>query len=408
MTATFKPLQGVRVLDLSRVLAGPWATQNLADLGASIVKIEKPVAGDETRRWGPPFAKDDAGRDGDATYFFCCNRGKRSVTIDFSQPEGAAVLRRMAQHADVLVENFKVGQLAPYRLDYASLRTANPRLIYCSITGFGQSGPYAERPGYDALIQAMGGLMSVTGEPDESPGGGPQKVGVAVVDLLAGMYATTAILAALLDRGRTDAGTHIDIALLDVQVAALANQASAWLVGGAVPKRWGSGHPSIVPYQAFACADGHVMISIGNDGQFAAFCRAAECPHLAVDPRFRTNAARVAHRQALLSALAPLLLRRSGAAWVQLGEQHGFPCGPINTIEQVFADPQVRSRELIRELQTERYGRVRTVSNPMRFDGRAASSSLPPPDLGNAAGEVLGEYGYSASEISALRGRGVI
>ena len=408
MTASLKPLQGLVVLDLSRVLAGPWATQNLADLGASVIKIEKPAEGDETRRWGPPFAKDAAGADGDATYFFCCNRGKRSVTLDFAKPEGAAVLRRMAERADVLVENFKVGCLERYGLDYASLQRSNSRLVYCSITGFGQTGPYADRSGYDALIQAMGGLMSLTGEPDGSPGGGPQKVGVAVVDLLAGMYATSAILAALLHRERTGTGTHIDVALLDVQVAALANQASAWLIGGALPERWGSGHPSIVPYQAFACADGHVMISIGNDTQFAAFCSAGDCPHVASDSRFRTNAGRVEHRQALLSVLTPLLLRRSCADWVELGAKYGFPCGPINTLDRVFVDPQVQARELISELETGRYGRVRTVTNPIRFNGHPAISSLPPPDLGDAAKEVLHEYGYSSAEISAMRRRGVI
>jgi crotonobetainyl-CoA:carnitine CoA-transferase CaiB-like acyl-CoA transferase len=408
MAARVKPLSGIKVVDLSRVLAGPWATQNLADLGADVVKVEKPAEGDETRRWGPPFAKDVHGADGDATYFFCCNRGKRSVTVDFTQPEGAAVLRRLAERADILVENFKVGSLARHRLDYPALRSLNPQLIYCSITGFGQSGPYADRAGYDALIQAMGGLMSVTGEPDGAPGAGPQKVGVAVIDLMAGMYATSAILAALLERARTGAGAHIDTALLDVQVAALANQATAWLIGGVRPRRCGSAHPSIVPYQPFACADGPVMLAIGNDRQFAAFCRAVERPDLACDPRFRANAGRVEHRQDLLAILTPLLLRKPSAEWVSLAARHGFPCGPINTVEQVFADPQVEARELTAALDTERYGAIRTVSSPLRFDDRSATSSLPPPELGGATEAVLGELGYTHAEIAALRSRGVI
>jgi len=408
MQPQIQPLDGILILDLSRVLAGPLATQNLADLGAEVIKIEKPGEGDETRRWGPPFARDASGTDGDATYFFCCNRGKRSVTVDFTRPEGAEIIRRLAARADVLVENHKFGSLERYGLDYASLRTLNPRLIYCSITGFGQSGPYADRPGYDALIQAMGGLMSVTGEPDGSPGGGPQKVGVAVVDLMAGSHATSAILAALLARVKTGNGMHIDTSLLDVQVAMLANQATAWLIGHSLPQRLGNSHPSIVPYQPFACADGQVMIAVGNDGQFAALCRAADCPELASDPRFRLNAGRVVHRQALLAALGPALLGKPCAEWVMLGRKHGFPCGPINTIDRVFADPQVKARELVSDLQSPRYGTVKTVANPMRFDGRPAVSQLPPPELGSSTGEVLREHGYSHPEITAMRARGVI
>src|SRR5690606_28349625 len=281
-------LQDIVVLDLSRILAGPWSTQNLADLGADVIKVERPGTGDDTRRWGPPFATDPDGVSGDAAYFFCCNRGKRSITLDFTVDAGRSVLLELVKKADILVENYKVGGLKKYGLDYDTLSQINPRLIYCSVTGFGQSGPYATRPGYDALIQAMGGLMSITGESDDVPGGGPQKVGVAVVDILTGLYATSAILAALHQRGRTGKGQHIDVSLLDVQVAMLANQASNYLIGNQVPGRLGSAHPSIVPYQPFACADGHVMLAIGNDTQFANLCLAAGCPDLATDPRFAT------------------------------------------------------------------------------------------------------------------------
>jgi crotonobetainyl-CoA:carnitine CoA-transferase CaiB-like acyl-CoA transferase len=408
MSAPNKSLEGLTVLDLSRVLAGPWATQNLADLGAAVIKVEKPGAGDETRRWGPPFARDVTGRDGDATYFFCCNRGKRSISVDFACPEGAGIIRRLATQADVLVENYRVGGLARHGLDFDSLRAINPRLIYCSITGFGQDGPYAQRAGYDALIQAMGGLMSVTGEPDGTPGGGPQKVGVAVVDIMAGLYATSAILAALLERAKTGRGSHVDIALLDVQVAALANQATAWLLGGAVPQRMGSGHPSIVPYQPFACADGHVMITIGNDSQFTAFCRASGCPQFASDPRYRTNAGRVEHRHALLPRLARIVSKKRCAEWIALGAAHGFPCGPVNTIDRVFADPQVQARQLEVSLRTERYGQVATVANPMRFDGTPVLASQPPPELGSSTEQVLQEFGYSAGEIAELSAQGVV
>lgn len=408
MSASGGALEGVTILDLSRVLAGPWATQNLADLGASVIKVEKPGVGDETRRWGPPFVRSVEGSEGDATYFHCCNRGKRSLCVDFARPEGAAVIRRLAAGADVLVENHKVGALARYGLEYDALHALNPRLIYCSITGFGQTGPYAERPGYDALIQAMGGLMSITGEPDGAPGGGPQKVGVAIVDLMTGMYAVSAILAALLKRATTGLGAHIDIALLDVQVAALANQASAYLIGGKLPRRWGTGHPSIVPYQAFACMDGHVMIAIGNDSQFLALCVAAGIPQIATDPRYRTNSRRVENRDSLLSVLGPVILGKRLDEWIALGKTHGFPCGPINTIDRVFSDPQVQARELAVCLSSGRYGSLRTVANPMRFDAVPALSSLPPPELGDCTNDILGEFGYSAEEIDAMRADGTV
>lgn len=403
-----KPLEAITVLDLSRILAGPWATQNLADLGAEVIKVEKPGRGDETRRWGPPFARQTDGALGDATYFFCCNRGKRSICVDFAKPAGAAIIRRIAAKADVLVENYKLGSLKRYGLDYDALRMENPRLIYCSVTGFGQNGPYADRPGYDALIQAMGGLMSVTGEPDGVPGAGPQKVGVAITDLMAGQYATCAILAALLKRAASGQGSHIDIALLDVQVAMLANQASAWLVGGVLPRRMGNAHPSIVPYQPFACADGHIMIAVGTDEQFTALCRAAGCPHLAEDVRFRTNAERVEHREALLALLGPIISKRNGAEWITLGNAQGFPCGPVNTLDRVFEDPQVRARELAIRCPAKRYGLVSTVANPMRFDGVCASSPVPPPELGRASAEVLRDHGYTDDQIAVFRAQGVI
>ena len=322
-----------------------------------MIKVERPGVGDDTRSWGPPFVTQADGDGRDAAYFFCANRNKRSLTLDFTTEAGKAVLHKLVQKADVLVENYKVGGLQKAGLDYATLSLINPQLIYCSITGFGQHGPYAERPGYDALIQAMGGLMSITGEPD----GAPQKVGVAVVDILTGLYATNAILAALIHRSRTQQGQHID-ALLDVQVAALANQAGNFLMGGQVPARIGSAHPSIVPYQPFACADGYVMLAIGNDSQFASLCRAAECPELALESRFTTNAARVAHRAALLDILAPLMLRHTIDQWCSLAEREGFPCGPINTIDRVFADPQVQARGMQVTMQSEHYGALDLVA----------------------------------------------
>ena len=397
-------LDGIRVLDLSRILAGPWSTQNLADLGADVIKVERPGVGDDTRSWGPPFVAQVDGDGHDAAYFFCANRNKRSLTLDFTTEAGKAVLHKLVQKADVLVENYKVGGLQKAGLDYATLSLINPQLIYCSITGFGQHGPYAQRPGYDALIQAMGGLMSITGEPD----GAPQKVGVAVVDILTGLYATNAILAALIHRSRTQQGQHIDIALLDVQVAALANQAGNFLMGGQVPARIGSAHPSIVPYQPFACADGYVMLAIGNDSQFASLCRAAECPALALESRFTTNAARVAHRAALLDILAPLMLRHTIDEWCALAEREGFPCGPINTIDRVFADPQVQARGMQVTMQSEHHGALDLVASPIKLSKTPVSYRHAPPVLGQDTLTVLDELGLSASEIDALRSDGVI
>ena len=401
-------LDDINVVDLSRVLAGPWSTQNLADLGADVIKIERPGVGDDTRSWGPPFVSRTEGDAQDAAYFFCANRNKRSLTLDFTTDKGREILIKLIAQADVLIENYKVGGLKKYGLDYDSLSRINPRLIYCSITGFGQDGPYADRPGYDALVQAMGGLMSVTGEPDEVLGGGPQKVGVAVVDILTGLYATNAILAALLHRAKSDQGQHIDIALLDVQVATLANQAGNYLLSGNVPQRMGSAHPSIVPYQPFACADGHVMLAIGNDSQFAALCRAAGQTAIASDERFATNAMRVQHRAELLVALTPLMQQHGVEIWCELAQQEGFPCGPINTIDRVFRDPQVRAREMHIQMNSPSYGALDLVASPMRLSASPVSYRRAPPSLGQDTQEVLRDLHYSDDEITSLRNSGVI
>ena len=401
-------LDDINVVDLSRVLAGPWSTQNLADLGADVIKIERPGVGDDTRSWGPPFVSHTEGDAQDAAYFFCANRNKRSLTLDFTTDKGREILIKLIAQADVLIENYKVGGLKKYGLDYDSLSRINPRLIYCSITGFGQDGPYADRPGYDALVQAMGGLMSVTGEPDDVPGGGPQKVGVAVVDILTGLYATNAILAALLHRAKSNQGQYIDIALLDVQVAALANQSGNYLLSGSVPQRMGSAHPSIVPYQPFACADGHVMLAIGNDGQFTSLCRAAGQAAIASDERFATNAMRVRHRAELLEVLTPLMKQHSVERWCELAQQEGFPCGPINTIDRVFRDPQVRAREMHIQMNSPSYGALDLVASPMRLSASPVSYRRAPPSLGQDSHEVLRELQYSDDEIDSLRDSGVI
>ena len=401
-------LDDINVVDLSRVLAGPWSTQNLADLGADVIKIERPGVGDDTRSWGPPFVSHTEGDAQDAAYFFCANRNKRSLTLDFTTDKGREILIKLIAQADVLIENYKVGGLKKYGLDYDSLSRINPRLIYCSITGFGQDGPYADRPGYDALVQAMGGLMSVTGEPDDVPGGGPQKVGVAVVDILTGLYATNAILAALLHRAKSNQGQYIDIALLDVQVAALANQSGNYLLSGSVPQRMGSAHPSIVPYQPFTCADGHVMLAIGNDGQFTSLCRAAGQAAIASDERFATNAMRVRHRAELLEVLTPLMRQHSVERWCELAQQEGFPCGPINTIDRVFRDPQVRAREMQIQMNSPSYGALDLVASPMRLSASPVSYRRAPPSLGQDTHEVLRELHYSHDEIARLRDSGVI
>ncbi|MBS0366483.1 MAG: CoA transferase [Proteobacteria bacterium] len=404
------PLQGVRVLDLSRVLAGPWATQLLADFGAEVIKVEEPRHGDDTRRWGPPWlAARDGSATGESAYYLSTNRGKRSVAIDLAQPEGARLVRELALQSDVLVENFKVGGLARYALDYRSLCGLHPQLIYCSITGFGQDGPRAGLPGYDAMIQAMGGLMSITGVPDGQPGAGPQKVGVAVADIMTGMYAVSAILGALYERTRSGAGQHIDLALLDTQIAWLANQGLNYLVGGQAPRRQGTGHPNIVPYQAFATHDGHLMLAVGNDRQFADFCAAAGCAHLAGDARFASNAARVAHREELLALLQPVLRQYTSAEWLRRLNEAGVPCGPINDIAQAFAEPQVQSRGMHLDLPHPLAGSVPGVRNPVRYSRTPLQYVQAPPLLGADTDAVLGErLGLPAAELQRLRARGVL
>ena len=404
------PLSHIRVLDLSRVLAGPWCTQNLADLGAEVIKVEKPGSGDDTRAWGPPWLKDAAGRDtGESAYYLSCNRGKKSLALDLAHPEGSRIVRELARRCDVLVENFKVGGLAKYGLDWDSLHALNPRLVYCSITGFGQDGPYAARPGYDFIVQGMGGLMSVTGAPDEAPGGGPQKVGVAVADLFAGMYATVAVLAALTLREKSGEGQHIDLALLDAQVAMLANQNMNFLVSGEPPARLGNAHPNNVPYQSFASADGHLILAVGNDAQFRRFCEVAGQPALAEDARFMTNRARVAHRAELIPLLEPILRRRKTRAWIEALEAAGVPCGPINRLDEVFADPQVGHRRLRLELPHPLAGSVPQVAGPIRFSAAPSTAATAPPLLGQHTDEVLrGVLQLPAQECARLRELGVI
>lgn len=402
-------LSGVRVLDLSRVLAGPWCTQTLADLGADVIKIERPASGDDTRGWGPPFL---AGRDGhdtaEAAYFLGANRNKRSVTVDIAHPEGQALIRRLAAQCDVFVENFKVGDMARYGLDAATLRAENPRLVYCSITGFGQTGPYRERAGYDYAIQGIGGLMSVTGERDDLPGGGPQKVGVAVADLFTGMYATVAILAALRHRDATGEGQHVDMALLDTQVAMLANLGANYLATGKPPRRAGNAHQNIVPYQVFETSDGHLILAVGNDGQFAKFCELAGCPHLAADPRFARNADRVRHRDTLVPLLVPVLKSRTKEAWLAALEAAKVPCGAINDLGEVFADPQVQARGMTVSLPHPESDSLRVVASPMKLSATPVQYRRPPPLLGEHTDDVLRELGWTGDELAALRQQGVV
>lgn len=404
------PLRHVRVLDLSRVLAGPWAGQTLADLGAEVIKVERPGAGDDTRGWGPPFLSDKEGNPtSDAAYFLSANRGKKSVTIDFTRSEGQDLVKRLAAKCDIVLENFKVGGLAQYGLDYPSLKAVNPAIIYCSITGFGQTGPYRQRAGYDFLIQGMGGLMSVTGEPDCAPGGGPMKVGVAIVDIFTGMYAATAVLAALASRERSGAGQYIDLALLDVQVATLANQATNYLTSGHSPERLGNAHPNIVPYQAFATSDSHIILAVGNDEQFRRFCAVAGSPQLAEDERYATNAGRVRNRGSLIPILSEIFRTRAKSWWIAQLEKAGVPCGPINSLEEVFADPQVQARSMCTMVEHSVAGKIPLVGTPMKFSATPAGSVQPPPLLGEHTAQVLeGLLGFDNTEIAVLRETGVV
>ena len=413
MPSTTAALAHLRVLDLSRVLAGPWASQLLGDLGADVIKVEKPgengKGGDDTRGWGPPWLADGAGvPTTDAAYFLCTNRNKRSLTVDITQPAGQAIVRELAAQSDVVLENFKVDGLKAYGLDYASLAALNPRLVYCSITGFGQDGPYATRAGYDFLIQGMGGLMSITGRAEDEEGAGPQKVGVALTDILTGLYATIAIQAALAHREKSGSGQHIDLALLDVQVACLANQAMNYLVSGKVPRRLGNGHPNIVPYQDFPTADGDMILAIGNDGQFARFCDIAGHAGWAKDERFASNAARVENRSELIPLLRQATVMKTTAEWIALLENAAVPCGPINDLAAVFADPQVLHRGLRVDLPHAAGGTAPQVANPIRFSATPIDYRRAPPLLGQDTEAVLRELGRSAEDIAALRAAGVI
>ncbi|UQY36980.1 CoA transferase [Pseudomonas fulva] len=403
-------LSHLRVLDLSRVLAGPWCGQNLADLGAEVIKVERPRVGDDTRHWGPPYLRDGEGRDtSEAAYFLAANRNKQSLTLDFTQAEGQRLVRELAAKSDILIENFKVGGLAAYGLDYTSLKAINPRLIYCSITGFGQSGPYAKRAGYDFMIQGLGGLMSLTGQPDGGEGGGPVKVGVALTDILTGLYATVAVLAALAHREKTGEGQHIDMALLDVQVACLANQAMNYLTTGVSPKRLGNAHPNIVPYQAFPTADGDLILTVGNDSQFRKFCEVAGHPEWGADPRFASNGQRVAHRAELIPLIRQATVFRTTAEWVTVLEAAGVPCGPVNDLHQVFADPQVIARGLRLDLAHPLAGSTPQVASPLRLSASPVEYRQAPPLLGEHTERVLGEVlGLDAGQIEALRSQGVI
>ena len=402
---SMQPLKGIKVLDLSRVLAGPWCTQLLADLGAEVLKVEKPGAGDDTRHWGPPWH--DAGSERVAAYFLAANRGKKSLALDFSQPEGAALLRRMAGEADVLVENYRVGGLKKYGLDAPSLRKANPGLVYCSITGFGQDGPYAERAGYDYIIQAMGGMMSLTGLPDDAENGGPLRVGVAIADLFTGLYAANAIQAALLARTQTGEGAHLDLSLFDTQLAVLANQASNAMVSGVDPVRQGNSHPNIVPYQPFQAADQPLVIAVGNDRQFKRLATICGHPEWADDERFATNAARVAHREAIVAKVGAVIADRPASEWMDKLLEAGIPAGPINSVSEALADPQAVHRGARQERGSGSLGAVPMVGSPVRIDGVREDAIAPPPGLGEHTDAVLAQW-LDEEAITALRSKGVV
>jgi len=403
------PLSHIKVLDLSRILAGPWSGQVLADLGADVIKVERPKVGDDTRSWGPPFLKDAEGNDTrESGYYLSANRGKRSVTVDLNTEQGQQIVRALAAESDILLENYKVGTLARYGLDYASLKEINPGLVYCSVTGFGQDGPRAEHAAYDFMIQAMGGLMSVTGERDDLPGGGPQKVGVPIVDLMTGMYTSVAVLAALARRAETGLGDYIDIGMLDVMVGSVANQGMNYLVSDKTPQRNGNKHPNIQPQDVFACADGHIVLVVGNDGQFAKFCEVAGRPEWVADERFASNGARVRNRDALLPLMAALFREKPMAEWAALLDDAGVPCSPINTIAQVFEDEQVRHRKMLVDLPHPSAGSVPQIRSPMRFAEAALEFDRAPPLLGQHTAEVLAGLGFDAERIAALARDGVI
>ncbi len=399
------PLSHIKVLDLSRVLAAPWAGQNLADLGADVIKVERPGGGDDSRAFGPPWLKDGQGADTkESAYFAATNRGKKSITINLSKPEGQKLVRKLAAQVDVLLENYKHGDLARYGLGYEDLRKINPKLIYCSVTGFGQTGPYRERPGYDFMIQGMGGLMSITGERDDLPGGGPQRVGVPIVDIMTGMYASIAVCAAIAHRAETGIGQHLDLALLDTQVAFLANQAMNYLATGEAPGRLGNAHPNIVPYQTFNTKDGAIILACGNDNLFNKFCELAGCQALAQDPRFSTNAKRVENREEITAQLNAVFKQRTTREWVEALEQGGVPNGPINNLEQVFAEPQVIARNVKIEMDHPTAGKVPLVASPMRFSATPVEYKLPPPTLGQHTDEILQDVlKCGAAEIARLR-----
>ncbi len=405
-----KPLTGLRVLDMSRILAGPWCGQVLADLGAEVIKIERPGKGDDTRSWGPPFLKDREGRDtAESAYYLCANRGKQSVTLDIAKPEGQALVRELAQQSDILLENYKVGDLKRYGLGYDRLSALNPRLIYCSITGFGQDGPLKDRAGYDFMVQGMGGLMSITGERDDLPGGGPQKAGVAIADLMTGMYSTVAILAALEERHKSGRGQYIDMALLDTQVAWLANQNTNYLIGGEVPVRMGNAHPNVVPYQTFVTRDGSIILAVGNDGQFKRYCEAAGIAEIGSDPRFASNALRIANREACIAAITPAMKRKTTAEWIAVLEPLGVPCGPVHRLDEVFANPQIGHRKMKVEVPHPLSGTVPLVANPIKYSRTPLSYDTPPPLLSQHTEDVLrGLLGKSDAEIAALRAAGII
>jgi formyl-CoA transferase len=404
------PLAGTRVLDLTRVLAGPWTGQNLADLGAEVIKVERPGKGDDSRAFGPPWLKDAAGRDtGEAAYFACANRGKKSITVDLAKTDGQRIVRELAAKSDVLLENYKFGDLARYGLGYEQLAERSPGLIYCSVTGFGHSGPYRDRPGYDFMIQGMGGMMSITGERDDLPGGGPQKAGMPIADIMTGMYATVAVCAALVHRAKSGKGQHLDLALFDTQVAVLANQAANYLATGVSPKRLGNAHPNITPYGSYRTADGAVIIACGNDNLFGKFCGVAGCAELVTDARFSTNAKRVENRAALDAIIGPILERRTTRQWVDALEAAGVPNGPINSLEEVFREPQAVARGLRFELPHPVAGKVSLVRSPMRFSGTPVQHGVPPPLLGQHTAEVLrGLLGYTDADIQKLRAAGAL